>query len=72
MPYSWISWRPFLKGGSILCDNSSLCQVDTQNQPVHPLSQREREREDREKRKTERKKREKGERERILTSFGSL
>jgi hypothetical protein len=35
MPYSWISWRHFLKGGSLLCDNSSLCQVDTQNQPVH-------------------------------------
>jgi hypothetical protein len=33
MPYSWISWRHFLKGGSFLCDNSSLCQVDTQNQP---------------------------------------
>jgi hypothetical protein len=35
MPYRWISWRHFLKGGSFLCDNSSLCQVDTQNQPVH-------------------------------------
>jgi hypothetical protein len=34
MPYSWISWRHFLKRGSFLCDNSSLCQVDTQNQPV--------------------------------------
>jgi hypothetical protein len=34
MPHSWISWRNFLKGGSFLCDNSSLCQVDTQNQPV--------------------------------------
>jgi hypothetical protein len=34
MPYSWISWGHFLKGGSFLCDNSSLCQVDTQNQPV--------------------------------------
>jgi hypothetical protein len=31
MPYSWISWRHFL----IFCDKSSLCQVDTQNQPVH-------------------------------------
>jgi hypothetical protein len=29
MPYSWISWRHFLKGGSFLCDNSSLYQVDT-------------------------------------------
>jgi hypothetical protein len=29
MPYSWISWRHFLKGSSFLCDNSSLCQVDT-------------------------------------------
>jgi hypothetical protein len=35
MPYSWISWRHFFKGGSFLCDKSSLCQVDTQNQPVH-------------------------------------
>jgi hypothetical protein len=35
MSYSWISWRHFLKGGSFLCDNSSLCQVDTQNQPGH-------------------------------------
>jgi hypothetical protein len=35
MLYSWISWRHFLKGGSILCDNSSLCQVDTQSQPEY-------------------------------------
>ena len=28
-PYRWISWRHFLKRGSFLCDNSSLCQVDT-------------------------------------------
>jgi hypothetical protein len=34
MPYSWISWRPFLTGGFFLCDNSSFCQVDAQNQPV--------------------------------------
>jgi hypothetical protein len=34
MPYSWISWRHFLKGSSFLCDNSSLCQVDKQKQPV--------------------------------------
>ena len=34
MPYSWISWRHFLNWSSFLCDNSSLCQVDTQNQPV--------------------------------------
>jgi hypothetical protein len=33
--YSWISWRHFFKGGSFLCDSSSLCQADTQNQPVH-------------------------------------
>jgi hypothetical protein len=33
--YNWISWRHFLKGGSFLCDNSSLCQVDTQNHIVH-------------------------------------
>ena len=37
MPNSWISWRHFLKGGSFPCDNSSLCQVDTQNQPVHTV-----------------------------------
>jgi hypothetical protein len=30
MPYSWISWRHFLEGGSFLCDNSSLCQVEYQ------------------------------------------
>ena len=35
MPYSWISWRYFLIWGSFLCDNSSLCQIDTQNYPVH-------------------------------------
>jgi hypothetical protein len=34
MPYSWISWRHFHNWSSFLCDNSSLCQVDTQNQPV--------------------------------------
>jgi hypothetical protein len=35
MPYSWISWRYFLKCGFYHCDNnSSLCQVDTQSQPV--------------------------------------
>ena len=35
MPYSWISWRHFLKGSFILCDNSTLCQVDRQNQPLY-------------------------------------
>jgi hypothetical protein len=34
MLHSWISWRHFLKGDPF-SDNSSLCQVDTQNQPVH-------------------------------------
>jgi hypothetical protein len=29
MPYSWISWRHFIKGGSFFCDNSSVRQVDT-------------------------------------------
>jgi hypothetical protein len=29
MPCSWISWRHFLTWSSFLCDNSSLCQVDT-------------------------------------------
>ena len=36
-PYCRISWRPFLNWGSFLSDESSLCQVDTQNQPVYPL-----------------------------------
>jgi hypothetical protein len=35
MSHSWIPWRHFLKGGSFLCDNSSLYKVDTQNQSVH-------------------------------------
>ena len=35
MPYSWILWRLFLKGGSFFCENSGLCQVDTQNQTVY-------------------------------------
>jgi hypothetical protein len=29
MPYSWISWRYFPNWSSFLCDNYSLCQVDT-------------------------------------------
>jgi hypothetical protein len=29
MPCSWISWRHFLNWSPFLCDNSSLCQVDT-------------------------------------------
>jgi hypothetical protein len=29
MPYSWISWIHFPNWSSFLCDNSSLCQVDT-------------------------------------------
>jgi hypothetical protein len=33
MPYSWISWKHFLKGGSFLCDNSSLCQIDNTKPP---------------------------------------
>jgi len=31
MTYRWVSWRHFLNWGSFFCDNSSLCQVDTQN-----------------------------------------
>jgi hypothetical protein len=38
MPYGWISWRHFLNWSSFLCDNFSLCQVDTQNQPVQWLN----------------------------------
>ena len=34
-PYSWILWRHFLKRRSFLCDKSSLCQVDTENQPAY-------------------------------------
>jgi hypothetical protein len=37
MPYSWISWRHLPNWSSFLCDNSSLCQVVTQNQPVQIL-----------------------------------
>jgi hypothetical protein len=33
MPYSWISWRHFLKGGSFLCDNSSCVRL------IHKTSQ---------------------------------
>jgi len=32
--YSWVSWRHFLNWDCFFCDNSSLCQVDTQNQWV--------------------------------------
>jgi hypothetical protein len=38
MSSSWISWRHFVKGDIFLCDNPSLCQVDTQNQPVPYLN----------------------------------
>jgi hypothetical protein len=38
MPHSWISRRHFPNWSYFLCDNSSLCQVDTQNQLVHGLS----------------------------------
>jgi hypothetical protein len=42
MPYSWISWRHFPNWSSFLCDNSSLCQVDTKlastaGKPKHTL-----------------------------------
>jgi hypothetical protein len=37
MPYIWILWRHFLKGGSFLCVNFSLWQVNAQNQPVQPF-----------------------------------
>jgi hypothetical protein len=30
MPYSWISWRHFLKGGSFLCDSSSCVKLTHQ------------------------------------------
>jgi hypothetical protein len=29
MLYNWISWKQFLNWGSFLCDDSSLCQIDT-------------------------------------------
>ena len=32
MPCSWLSWRHFFNWGSFLADDSSFCQVDTQNQ----------------------------------------
>ena len=37
MPYSWISWRHFLKKASFHCDNSSLCQGDRENEPARGL-----------------------------------
>jgi hypothetical protein len=40
MPYSWISWRHFLKEGSFLCNNSSLCEADTYNQPVQHVREK--------------------------------
>jgi hypothetical protein len=36
--HSWISWRYFLNWVSFLSDDCSLCQVDTQNQPVPTIS----------------------------------
>jgi hypothetical protein len=38
VPYCWVSWGHFLKGCPFLCDNSRLCQVGTQNQPVYQAS----------------------------------
>ena len=35
MPYSWISWRHFLKGGSFLCDNSSCVKLNTKPVSTH-------------------------------------
>ena len=32
IPYNWISWRHFLNWGSLFYDDSSLCEVDIQNQ----------------------------------------
>jgi hypothetical protein len=37
MPYSWISWRHFPNWSSFLCDNSSLCQVDTKLASTHSI-----------------------------------
>ena len=39
MPYSWISWRHFPNWSSFLCDNSSLCQVDTKLASTHNIYQ---------------------------------
>ena len=38
MSYSWISWRHFPNWSSFLCDNSSLCQVDTKPASTGPKS----------------------------------
>ena len=38
MLYSWISWRHIPNWSSFLCDNSSLCQVDTQTHPMQGIS----------------------------------
>jgi hypothetical protein len=35
MPYSRISWRHFLKGGSFLCGNSSLVKLTHKTQYKH-------------------------------------
>jgi hypothetical protein len=35
MPYSYISWRHFPIWSSFLCDNSSLCQIDTKLASTH-------------------------------------
>jgi hypothetical protein len=38
MPHSWITWRHFPNWSSFLCDNSSLCQVDTKLASTLPLT----------------------------------
>jgi hypothetical protein len=40
MPHSWISWRHFPNWSSFLCDNSSLCHVDTKPVGTHTFFQK--------------------------------
>jgi hypothetical protein len=40
MPYIWISWKHFLKRGSFLCDDSTLCQIGRKppsTEAINPL-----------------------------------
>ena len=38
MPYRWILWRHFLNWGSFSSNGYSLCQVNTQKQPLYWVS----------------------------------
>lgn len=40
MPYSWISGKPFLNGGSFLSVDSTLCLVDTKTRKYSAVFRR--------------------------------